>query len=207
MIRKLILSAFIASALLWQTAAQTKAETYKIDPTHAFVNFTIAHFVTGKARGSFADVAGTIFYDEKDAAKSWVEVVIKTASIDTNQEMRDRHLRSADFFDVEKYPDMTFKSKRIEKRGSGFVAVGELSLHGVTREVSMPFTFTPPFKDPLPAGEKRMLVEAALKIDRRDFGLTWNRILEGGGLFVGNEVEIAINVEAFVPKAKVANAE
>jgi polyisoprenoid-binding protein YceI len=88
---------------------------------------------------------------------------------------------------------------------AGFVAVGDLVLHNMTKEVSMPFTFTPPFKDPLPAGEKRMLVEASLKIDRRDYGLTWNRILEGGGLFVGNEVEIAINVEALVPKRKAAD--
>ncbi|MDQ4123205.1 MAG: YceI family protein [Acidobacteriota bacterium] len=181
------------------------AEKYQIDPAHAFVNFSISHFVTGKARGSFKDVSGTILFDEKDVTKSSVEVVIKTASINTNHDGRDKHLRSADFFDVGKYPEMTFKSKRIEKSCSGFLAVSDMILRGVTKEVAMPFTFTSPFKDPLAAGEKRMLVEASLKIDRRDFGLVWNRVMEGGGLFIGNEVEIAINVEAFLPKTKTGN--
>ncbi len=203
MIGKLILFTFLA-AFFTQNAG-LNIEKYQIDPAHAFVNFSIAHFVTGKARGSFKDVSGTILLNEKDVTKSSVEVTIKTASINTNHEGRDKHLRSADFFDVEKYPEMTFKSKRIEKQGNGWVAVGDLSLHGVTKEVSMPFTFTPPFKDPLPAGEKRMLVEAGLKIDRRDFGIVWSRVMEGGGLFVGNEVEIAINVEAFIPKQKTGN--
>ena len=202
MIRFWILCLLI-TPLLAQSAA-TNAEKYQIDSAHAFVNFSIAHFVTGKARGSFKDVSGTIMLDEKDVTKSSVEVVIKTESINTNVEMRDKHLRSADFFDVEKFPEMTLKSKRIEKRGDGFVAVGDMSLHGVTKEITMPFTFTKPFKDPLLAGEKRMLVEASLKIDRRDFGIVWNRVLEGGGIFVGNEVDVLINVEAIVSKQKTA---
>ena len=163
------------------------AERFEIDPAHAFVTFSISHFA-GKARGSFTDVAGVIMYDEKDITKSSVEVMIKTASINTGNQRRDAHLRSADFFDVEKYPEMTFKSKRVEKRSSGFVAVGDLTVKGVTKEVAMPFALQGPFKDPLPAGLKRLLVATSLKVDRRDFEIKWSRVMEDGGLFVGNEV-------------------
>lgn len=187
---------------LFPSSSLQTAESYQIDPAHAFVTFTISHFVTGKARGAFKDVSGTIVYDEKDISKSSVEVVIKGASINTNNENRDRHLRSADFFDVEKYPELIFKSKRIERSGGGFLAIGDLTIHGVTKEVSMPFKLSTPFKDPLPVGSKRMLVETGLKIDRRDFGISWSRLMEGGGLFVGNEVTIDINVEAYIPKAR-----
>lgn len=176
------------------------AERYEIDPAHAFVTFSISHFVTGKARGAFKDVSGTILYDPKDISKSSVEVVIKSSSINTNNENRDRHLRSPDFFDVEKYPELIFKSKRVERGSVGYVATGDLTIHGVTKEVSLPFELSDPFTDPLPVGIKRMLVEASLKIDRRDFGIIWSRLMEGGGLFVGNEVTIDINVEAYVPK-------
>ena len=203
MFRKFIVAILLSPIFLYGSTLDD--QKYQIDTPHAFVNFTISHFVTGKARGSFKDVSGNILFDEKDVTKSLVEVVIKTASINTNHEGRDTHLRSADFFDVVKYPEMTFKSKRIEKKGDGFVAVGDMTLHGVTKEIAMPFTFTSPSKDPLPAGDKRILVEANLKIDRRDFGLTWSRVMEGGGLFVGNEVDISINVEAFIPKQKPSN--
>jgi len=177
------------------------SERYQIDSAHAFVNFTISHFM-GKARGSFTDVAGVINFDEKDVTQSSVEVVIKTASIHTGVQARDTHLRSADFFDVEKFPEMVFKSKRVEKTGRGFVAVGDLTVRGATKEVSMPFTLAGPIKDPLPAGIKRLLVEANLKIDRRDFGITWSRVTEGDVLFVGNDVTLEINVEAIVPKPR-----
>jgi polyisoprenoid-binding protein YceI len=176
-------------------------ERYEIDPAHAFVSFTIAHFA-GKARGSFSEVGGTIIYDEKDVTKSSVEVIIKTASIYTGNAGRDRHLRSADFFDAEKYPEAIFKSRRIEKRSRDYLAIGELTLRGVTKEVSMPFNLAGPIKDPLPAGVKRLIVETSLKIDRRDFGISWSRAMEDGGLFVGNDVVLDINVEAIIPKPK-----
>lgn len=175
-------------------------DKYEIDTAHAFVTFTIPHLVINKAKGSFKDVSGTILYDDKDPSKSSVEVTIKTASINTNNEDRDKHLRSADFFDVEKYPDMTFKSKRIERKGDGYVAIGDLTIRGITKEMRMPFTVAGPIKDPFPTGLKRIAVQASLQIDRRDFGIAWSRVLEGGGLFVGNEVTIDINVEARVPK-------
>lgn len=174
-------------------------EKYEIDPAHAFVNFSIAHFA-GKAHGSFDDVRGTILFDETDITRSSVTVVIKTASIHTGNTNRDNHLRSDDFFAAEKHPEATFKSTRVEKKDAKLIAIGELTIRGVTREVSMPFTIAGPMKDPLPAGAKRLMVQASLKFDRRDFGISWSRVTDTGQLFVGNEVSLEINVEAIVPK-------
>ena len=198
-LRNVIAALIVASLLL--VADARGAERFEIDPAHAFVTFTISHF-SGKARGSFTDVSGVITYDEKDITKSSVEVVIKTSSIHTGNANRDTHLRSADFFDAQKFPEMSFKSKRVEKRGAGYVAVGDLTIRGVTKEVVMPFTLSGPIKDPLPSGVKRLLVESSLKVDRRDFGITWSRVMQDGGLFVGNEVSLEINVEAIVPKPR-----
>ena len=175
------------------------AEKYEIDPAHAFVSFSISHFA-GKAHGSFDDVRGTILFDETDVTKSSVSVVIKTSSVHTGNDNRDAHLKSDDFFAAEKYPEATFKSSRIEKRDGKFVAVGELTIRGVAKEMSMTFTIAGPMKDPLPAGLKRLLVQASLKFDRRDFGISWSRLTDSGQLFVGNEVSLDINVEAIVPK-------
>jgi polyisoprenoid-binding protein YceI len=177
------------------------SERFEIDSAHAFVTFSIAHF-TGKARGSFKEVSGVIMYEEKDITKSSVEVSIKTASIYTGNERRDAHLRSPDFFDVEKFPEMTFKSKRIEKRTGGYVAIGDLTAKGVTKEVVMPFSLQGPFKDPLPTGVKRLLVSTSLKVDRRDFDIKWTRSMDDGGLFVGNEVTLEVDVEAIIPKPR-----
>ncbi|HEU4478477.1 MAG TPA: YceI family protein [Pyrinomonadaceae bacterium] len=132
------------------------------------------------------------------------EVVIKTASVDTNNERRDTHLRSADFFDAEKYPEMTFKSRRISRQGRGFLAVEDLMIKGVTKEVTMPFNRTGPIKDPLPTGVRRLMVGASLTIDRREFGITWSRLTDTNELFVGNEVVIDINVEAIVARPRQA---
>jgi len=192
---------FLLSLLILVTVVSAiHAETYEIDPAHAFVNFTIAHFA-GKAHGSFDDVRGTIVFDEQDITKSSVSVVIKTSSIHTGNTNRDAHLRSDDFFAAEKYSEATFKSSRVEKRGGKFLAIGELTIRGVTKGVSMEFTVNGPMKDPLPAGVKRLLVQSSLKFDRRDFGISWSRLTDTKQLFVGNEVTLEINVEAIVPKA------
>ena len=193
-----LLAALVLAAA---AAAATAADRYDIDAAHTFVNFTIPHLGISKARGGFRDVAGAINYDAKDVTRSSVEVTIKVASIDTGHEGRDRHLRSADFFDAEKFPEMTFKSKRVERRGAGLVAVGDLTIKGVTKEVSMPFTLSGPIKDPF-GGPSRLAAEASIRIDRRDYGITWGRLLESGVPFVGNEVVIDINLEASMPKPK-----
>jgi polyisoprenoid-binding protein YceI len=191
---------FILLLSLLSMSTALAAERYEIDTAHTFVTFTIDHLGLSKAKGSFRDVSGAITYDPKDISKSAVEVNIKTASINTNNEGRDKHLRSADFFDAEKYPEMTFKSKRVEKRGSDYVAIGDLTIHGVTKEVAMPFKLTGPVKDM--AGNMRLGVDANLKINRQDFGITWSKTLDTGGLLVGNEVSIDISLEAAIPKPK-----
>ena len=198
--RRRCLAVLLLLCLLWVSVAHG-SERFEIDSAHAFVTFSIAHF-TGKARGSFKEVSGVIMYEEKDITKSSVEVSIKTASIYTGNERRDAHLRSPDFFDVEKFPEMTFKSKRIEKRTGGYVAIGDLTVKGVTKEVVMPFSLQGPFKDPLPTGVKRLLVSTSLKVDRRDFDIKWTRSMDDGGLFVGNEVTLEVDVEAIIPKPR-----
>jgi polyisoprenoid-binding protein YceI len=182
----LVLLAFAGTAL--------SADTYKIDTVHSYVGFSVRHMVLANVKGEFTDFSGTIVYDEADITKSSVEVTIKAASINTGNEKRDADLRSENFFEVEKYPLITFKSKRIEKKGDGYVMVGDLTMHGVTREVSFPFKFLGKIKDPW--GNTRIGAEASLVIDRRDFGLKYDKRLDAGGLVVGNEVKIELNVEA-----------
>ena len=195
-----VLAFILLLSLQLSMSTALAADKYEIDTAHSFVTFTIDHLGLSKAKGSFRDVSGVIMYDAKDISKSSVEVNIKTASINTNNEARDKHLRTADFFDAEKYPEMTFKSKRIEKRGSDYVAVGDMTIHGVTKEVSMPFKLNGPVKDM--SGAMRMGVDASLKINRQDFGITWSKTLDTGGLLVGNEVTIDISVEAVIPRPK-----
>lgn len=177
------------------------AERYEIDPAHAFVTFTVPHFLLDDASGSFRDVRGTLVV-APDLAKSSVRVVVQTASIDTNVDARDQHLRSADFFDAAKYPEIVFTSTSIAKAGEAYVATGDLTLHGVTKRVTVPFRFAGPIADPLPLGVKRVGVRAELTIDRRDYDILWNRVLDDGTLFVGNQVKLSIHFEAVMPKAK-----
>ena len=168
---------------------------WEIDPAHTGVQFSIRHLTISNVRGQFTKVAGTVRGDEKDPAHAQVEATIDTASIDTREPKRDEHLRSADFLDVANYPTMTFKSKTIEKAGDGrYKVTGDLALHGVTREVVLDVEGpTPPMTDP--RGNVRAGAQATAKIDRRDFVIVWNKALEGGGLTVGNEVSITIDVE------------
>lgn len=170
------------------------ADTYQIDTAHSWIGFSVRHMMVTNVRGRFTDFSGTIVYDEQDITKSSVSVTIKTASINTENADRDRHLRSADFFDVEKYPEITFVSQRIEKRGDGYLCIGTLSIRGVSREVAIPFTVTGKVKDQ--RGNTRIGVEASLTINRQDYGVTWNRALDAGGVVVGNDVKIELNIEA-----------
>ena len=167
---------------------------YEIDRGHSRVGFAVRHFTVSKVRGKFNDFGGMIRFDPDDLASSGVEVTIDAASIDTEHEQRDGHLRSPDFFDVENNPTINFKSTSVEKTDDGFEVVGDLTMRGVTRAVNIPFTMVGPIQDPL--GMMRLGIEGGLKIDRREFGLEWNRAMETGGLFVGHEVEIELSAEA-----------
>lgn len=169
--------------------------TWQIDPAHTQIEFAVKHLMIAKVKGRFTEVQGTIERDEREIANSKVHVEIGVASIDTREPQRDKHLRSADFFDAEQFPTLTFVSRRIEPVGDGrFRIVGDLMIHGVTREVVLDATDEGVARDPW--GGDRMGVSATTTIDRRDFGLTWNQALETGGVLVGNDVRISLEVEA-----------
>ncbi len=174
---------------------------YKIDPAHSLIGFAVRHLEINWVEGRFKDFAGTIRFDDKDITKSSVEFSAKVASIDTEVEARDKHLRSADFFEAEKYPEMTFKSTRVERKGKdGYVLHGDLTIKGVTKAVALPFTITGAVKDPW--GNTRFGVEAQTRINRRDFQINYGNAFAGGGLDVGNEVTITLRLEAVQPAPK-----
>jgi polyisoprenoid-binding protein YceI len=202
-----------ASAGSWVAGAQEKAAKvtyapvpggdYNIDPAHSRIGFSIRHLEIAWVEGRFKDFKGTIHFDDKDVTKSTVEFTAKVESIDTGVEARDKHLRTADFFDVAKHPEMSFKSTRVERKGKdGYVLHGDFTLKGVTKQVALPFSVTGAIKDPW--GNTRFGVGAQTKIDRRDYGITWGKALENGGLDVGNEVAIELQLEAVKPAPKPA---
>lgn len=173
--------------------------TWKIDPSHSAVNFAVRHLMISKVRGRFTSFTGDAVYD--DATKSWTsaEGSIDVASIDTHEEKRDAHLKSADFFDAEKFPKMTFKTTTVEARGDDkFLARGLLTIHGVTKEIALDVELTGQGKDPW--GGDRTAFSAKGSIDRKDFGIVWNMALEAGGFVVADKVEIDIEVEAVKEK-------
>jgi polyisoprenoid-binding protein YceI len=170
--------------------------TYSIDPAHSNALFTVRHMMITNVRGGFRKVTGTIVYDPDNVPGSSVEATIDAASINTGDEQRDAHLRSADFLDVEHYPNITFKGKKVEPKSPGELKVtGDLTIHGVTREVVLTAEGpTPEQKDPY--GKVRIGLSAATKIKRSDHGLTWNAVLEAGGIAVGDELKIEIDISA-----------
>jgi polyisoprenoid-binding protein YceI len=170
------------------------ADTYAIDPVHSSVGFSVQHMVISHVTGNFQDFSGTIVYDEKDASKCSVQVHIKTASIDTRNQKRDGDLRSDSFFNASAFPEITFTSTRIEKTTDGYIAHGALTMHGVSKDIALPFTVSGTIKDP--GGRTRLGAQAGMTIDRRDFGLTYSKTLDNGGLMVGNDVKIDLAVEA-----------
>lgn len=171
--------------------------TYAIDAAHSSIGFTVRHMMLNNVRGRFTDFAGTIVHDDKDITKSSVEFTAKVASINTDVAPRDEHLRRADFFDAVKFPEMTFKSKRVERRGKdSYVAVGDFTLRGVTKEISLPFKLNGALKETRGGIGYRIGVEAATVINRQDYGVSWSRPLDGGGLAVGNDVNVELLLEA-----------
>lgn len=183
----------VSSLTLLPTLAM--AATWQIDPSHANIEFKVKHLMVAYVKGVFAKVEGTIEADDADLSKARVSVTIDTASINTNNAKRDEHLRSPDFFDVANFPAMTFVSKQIVA-GGGTVSqvIGDLTIRGVTREVTLEVAeLTPAIKDPW--GNQRRGASASALINRKDFGLTWNKLLEAGGVAVGDEVKISLDLE------------
>ena len=169
--------------------------TWNIDATHSGVNFSIRHLVVSKVRGRFAKYAGSVAVDDTDLTRSVVEATIDASSIDTGTAQRDDHLRSADFFDVEKFPELRFRSTRIEKVGDDrYRVVGDLTIRDVTREISLNVEYGGRAKDPW--GNQRIGFVATTGLDRKDFGLGWNQVLEAGGFLVGDRVDIELEVQA-----------
>lgn len=178
------------------TEAPTAATTWRIDPSHSQVEFEVKHMVFAKVRGRFEALEGTVVIGPaEDLARSGTEVVIEASSIDTGQAQRDEHLRSADFFDVARFPHLRFRSEGVSRKADGGLALeGALTIRDVTRRVELEVTETGRGKDPW--GNARIGFAASTLIDRRDYGLTWNQALEAGGILVGNDVRITIEVQA-----------
>src|SRR5690606_19529041 len=180
---------------------QTKPWT--IDTTHSSIHFTVRHMVFAKVRGRFGAWSGNIHIDEQDLTRSSVEVELEGASIDTGVAERDNHLRSADFLDVEQFPSLRFKSTRVEQLGGErYRFLGDLTIRGVTREVSLEVQYAGQAKDPW--GNQRVAFTGTTALDRSDFGLTWNQVLEAGGMVVGNRIDIELEVQAVKPAASQA---
>ena len=181
-----------AVAVLMGTAALA-LDTYKVDPAHSSIGFAVDHMVINTVHGRFHQFEGSITVDpENGNVLKEATASVQAKSIDTDIAKRDDHLRSADFFDVEKFPTITFAGKEVKREGNDQVLVGKLTMHGVTKEVSLPFKLKGPIKA---MGGTRLALAVDTKLNRKDYGLTWNKILEAGGLMVGEEVAIRIDAE------------
>lgn len=180
----------------WQALAAM--ERYDVDPDHSTIEFRVAHMVVSKTTGRFADYAGFIEMDPEATTVKAIEAVIKTASVTTNHQKRDGHLRSEDFFNVEKYPTVTYKMKSYRKTGDEYTAVGDLTLLGVTKEITLLGNYNGVTKDPW--GNIRAGFTAEGKLNRKDFGMNWNKTLDNGGLVVGDEIAIKLDIECIKAK-------
>jgi polyisoprenoid-binding protein YceI len=189
----------MANSAMATPATGTRAQsgqktTWVIDAAHSNVGFSIKHLMIATVRGSFTQVQGTVTVDESDPTTAEIDITIPTASVTTRDEKRDAHLRSPDFFDAERFPTMTFRSKRVERQSDERLRViGDLTIRDVTREVALEVELLGRAKDPW--GNEKAGFEATTKIKRGDYGLTWNAALETGGVLVGDEVKISIEAE------------
>jgi polyisoprenoid-binding protein YceI len=174
---------------------KTTTTTWNLDPVHSVAEFKVKHMMISHVKGQFTRVSGVLTFDETDVANSRVEASIDASSINTRDAQRDAHLRSADFFDTERFPTLTFRSTSVERTGEDELAVtGDLTIHGISREVV--FTVegpTAPGRDPW--GNTRVGLSALTRINRKDFGLTWNAALETGGILVGDEIVITLDIQ------------
>lgn len=190
---KMSLKSAIAALVLAAPMAAFGAE-FEIDSAHSSAQFAVKHLMVSTVRGSFGKTTGKVNIDEKDITKSTVEAVIDATTINTNEPKRDEHLRSPDFFDVAKYPTITFKSTKVEKAGENLNVTGDLTMHGVTKPVTLNVEgFNTESKDPW--GNIKRGGVATTKLNRKDFGLTYNAALETGGVAVGEEVSITLDLE------------
>jgi polyisoprenoid-binding protein YceI len=180
------------------TLVQAESARWNVDPEHSTIEFRVAHMVVSKTSGQFMDYKGFIEMDVDASTVKAIEATIKAASVNTNHEKRDAHLRSPDFFDVEKHPTVTYRMKSYSKTEDGYQTVGDLTLHGVTKEILLVGHFNGVAKDPW--GNTRAGFSAEGKVNRKDFGMVWNKTLDNGGLVVGNQVYIKLDIECIKAK-------
>jgi polyisoprenoid-binding protein YceI len=175
-------------------------ENYRIEPGQSAVNFSVKHMVLTTVHGKFTDFSGILELEDNNLSKSSVSVRINASSITTENAARDKDLRSANFLDTEKYPEITFVSHRVVKQNDGYLLVGDLNMHGLSREVSIPFTFNGRVKDL--AGKMRVGFEGHVTINRKDWGINYSKLADNGGLVAANEVTIELDIEATSMPAK-----
>ncbi|MDH4078638.1 MAG: YceI family protein [Nitrospira sp.] len=184
---------------LFPIAAGAETARWDIDPDHSAIEFRVAHMVVSKTSGRFTDYQGFVEMDADTKALKSIEATIKAGSIDTNHDKRDAHLRNADFLDVEQFPTMTYKMSQYQKQGDTYTIIGDLTLRGVTKQVTLSATFNGVTKDPW--GNTRAGFSADGTLNRKDFGMVWNKVLDSGGLVVGDEVHIHLDIECIKAQA------
>jgi len=199
-IARMVRAALAIFSLLtvWPTLTQAEPARWNVDPEHSTIEFRVGHMLVSKTTGHFTEYQGFIDMDAAAGTVKAIEAAIKTASVTTNHAKRDAHLRNADFFDVEKYPTMTYRMKQYQKTADGYEAVGELTLRGVTKDIALTGNFNGVAKDP--GGNLRAGFNAEGKLNRKDFGMVWSKTLDGGGLVVGDEVLIKLDIECIKAK-------
>ena len=180
------------------TAFTLTAAEYDIDKSHSRVGFSVKHMVISTVRGDFNEYSGIVLFDENDVSKSKVEGTVQVASINTDNEQRDNHLKNADFFDVENYPVIKFVSTKVTQKDDQYIMTGDLTIRDVTKSVEIPFNVTGVLTDPW--GNDRVGIEAEFKINRKDFGVAWSKTMDNGGLVVSDDVKIELFFEGIKKK-------
>ena len=200
LLSKITLSTVLAAAMAFSATAATT--TWQIDPAHTAASFAVQHLMISTVRGEFKGVTGTVNWDDQDITKSTVDVTIDAKTVDTSEPQRDKDLKSDKFFDVEKYPTITFKSKKVEQVSVGKLKVtGDLTIHGITKEAVLDVEGpSASVKDPW--GNTRAAISATTKVNRQDYGVKWNASIDGGGVVVGDDVNITIDMEMIKKVAK-----
>jgi polyisoprenoid-binding protein YceI len=196
---KLINLTILAASLFVGIQAAAAQSKWNIDPAHSAAQFQVKHLMISNVRGEFGKMSGQVVFDGKNYTTLKAEAEIEVASINTREPKRDDHLRSPDFFDAAKFPKITFISKRIESvKGNKFNLIGDLAMHGITKEITLTVEATPIVKGM--NGESRIGAQATAKINRQDYGVKWNRVLDSGGVVVGDEVQIILDLELIQAK-------
>ena len=200
LLSKITLGATLAAALALPAAAATT--NWQIDPAHTAASFAVKHLMISTVRGEFKGITGNVNWDDQDITKSTVDVTIDAKTVDTSEPQRDKDLKSDKFFDVEKYPTITFKSKKVEQVSVGKLKVtGDLTIHGITKEAVLDVEGpSASVKDPW--GNTRVAISATTKVNRQDYGVKWNANIDGGGVVVGDDVNITIDLEMIKKVAK-----